>query len=33
MDPRAMAELFLDWRERGAPLNQRVEADEVLWLR
>ena len=32
MDPRAMAELFPDWRERGAPLNQRVVADEVLWL-
>ncbi len=32
MDPRAMAELFIDWRARGAPLNQRVEADEVLWL-
>ena len=32
MDPRAMAELFPDWRERGAPLNQRVVGDEVLWL-
>jgi electron-transferring-flavoprotein dehydrogenase len=32
MDPRALAELFPDWRERGAPLNQRVVADEVLWL-
>jgi electron-transferring-flavoprotein dehydrogenase len=32
MDPRAMVELFPDWRERGAPLNQRVVADEVLWL-
>jgi len=31
MDPRAMTELFPDWRERGAPLNQRVVADEVLW--
>ena len=30
MDPRALAELFPDWRERGAPLNQRVVADEVL---
>jgi electron-transferring-flavoprotein dehydrogenase len=32
MDPRALVELFPDWRERGAPLNQRVVADEVLWL-
>ena len=32
MDPRAMAELFPDWRDRGAPLNQRVVGDEVLWL-
>ena len=32
MDPRALAELFPDWRERGAPLHQRVEADEVHWL-
>jgi len=32
MDPRAMTELFHDWRERGAPLNQRVTCDEVLWL-
>ena len=29
MDPRALAELFPDWRERGAPLNQRVVADEA----
>jgi len=32
MDPRALTELFPDWRARGAPLNQRVVADEVLWL-
>ncbi len=32
MDPRALTELFSDWRERGAPLNQRVVGDEVLWL-
>ncbi len=32
IDPRAMAELFPDWRTRGAPLNQRVVGDEVLWL-
>ena len=32
MDPRAINELFPDWKERGAPLNQRVTADEVLFL-
>ena len=32
MDPRAMAELFPDWKERGAPLNQPVTADEFLFL-
>ena len=32
MDPRAIAELFPDWKERGAPLNQPVTADEVLFL-
>jgi electron-transferring-flavoprotein dehydrogenase len=32
MDPRAMDELFPDWKERGAPLNQPVTADEVLFL-
>ena len=32
MDPRAMTELFPDWKERGAPLNQSVTADEVLFL-
>ncbi len=32
MDPRALTELFPDWRAMGAPLNQRVVADEVLWL-
>ena len=32
VDPRALAELFPDWRERGAPLNQRVTKDEVLML-
>ena len=32
MDPRAMTELFPDWKERGAPLNQRVTGDEVLFL-
>ncbi|MGR6806522.1 electron transfer flavoprotein-ubiquinone oxidoreductase [Sphaerotilus natans] len=32
MDPIAMNELFPDWKERGAPLNQPVTADEVLFL-
>ncbi|HLL12756.1 MAG TPA: NAD(P)/FAD-dependent oxidoreductase, partial [Rubrivivax sp.] len=33
MDPRAMNELFPDWKERGAPLLQPVTADEVLFLK
>jgi len=33
MDPRAIDELIPDWKERGAPLNQPVTADEVLFLR
>ena len=32
MDPRAITELLPDWKERGAPLNQPVTADEVLVL-
>jgi electron-transferring-flavoprotein dehydrogenase len=32
MDPRAITELFPDWKERGAPLNQSVTHDEVLFL-
>ncbi len=32
MDPRAMAELFPDWKARGAPLLQPVTGDEVLFL-
>ncbi len=32
MDPRAITELFPDWKERGAPLHQAVTADEVLFL-
>jgi electron-transferring-flavoprotein dehydrogenase len=32
MDPRAMNELFPDWKERGAPLHQPVTGDEVLFL-
>ena len=33
MDPRAMSELFAEWQERGAPLNQPVSGDDVLMLR
>ncbi|MFY9513070.1 MAG: electron transfer flavoprotein-ubiquinone oxidoreductase [Rubrivivax sp.] len=32
MDPRAINELFPDWKERGAPLLQPVTGDEVLFL-
>ncbi len=32
MDPRAMTELFPDWKERGAPLNQPVTGDDILIL-
>src|SRR5690606_13166791 len=32
MDPRALAELFPDWKERGAPLRQPVTRDEFLFL-
>ena len=32
MDPRGITELLPDWKERGAPLNQPVTADEVLFL-
>jgi len=32
MDPRALTELFPDWRERGAPLNQPVVGDDILLL-
>ena len=32
MDPRAMKELFPNWQELGAPLNQAVTADELLVL-
>jgi electron-transferring-flavoprotein dehydrogenase len=33
MDPRAMNELFPNWKELGAPLNQPVSADDVLFLK
>jgi len=32
MDPRAMRELFPDWKERGAPLNTAVTEDRFLFL-
>jgi len=32
MDPRAINELFPDWQERGAPLNQLVTSDDILFL-
>ncbi len=32
MDPRAMNELFPDWKERGAPLNTPVTEDRFLFL-
>jgi len=33
MDPRALQELFPDWKERGAPLQQPVTRDDVLMLK
>jgi electron-transferring-flavoprotein dehydrogenase len=32
MDPRAMAELFPDWKDKGAPLNVPVSEDRFLLL-
>ncbi|HET9642026.1 MAG TPA: electron transfer flavoprotein-ubiquinone oxidoreductase [Burkholderiaceae bacterium] len=32
MDPRAMNDLFPNWKELGAPLNQPVTADDLLTL-
>jgi electron-transferring-flavoprotein dehydrogenase len=32
MDPRALTELLPNWKELGAPLNQAVTGDEVLFL-
>ncbi|GAA5185113.1 electron transfer flavoprotein-ubiquinone oxidoreductase [Niveibacterium umoris] len=32
MDPRAITELFPDWKERGAPLDTAVAHDRVLFL-
>jgi len=33
MDPRAITELFPNWKELGAPLNQPVSGDDVLFLK
>jgi electron-transferring-flavoprotein dehydrogenase len=32
MDPKALTELFPDWQERGAPLNQPVTEDAYVFL-
>ena len=32
LDPRALTELFPDWKQRGAPLNQEVTGDDILML-
>ncbi|MGH8738420.1 MAG: NAD(P)/FAD-dependent oxidoreductase, partial [Burkholderiales bacterium] len=32
MDPRALAELFPDWKDRGAPLNAPVSEDRFVFL-
>ncbi len=32
MDPRAITELFPDWKERGAPLDVEVTEDRFLFL-
>src|SRR6195256_3692550 len=32
MDPRALTELIPDWKELGAPLNQPVVSDQVMFL-
>ena len=32
MDPRALTELIPDWKEKGAPLNQPVTEDRILFL-
>ena len=32
MDPRAITELLLDWKAQGAPLEQPVTGDDVLFL-
>jgi len=32
MDPRAITELFPNWKDLGAPLNQPVTSDDILFL-
>lgn len=32
MDPKALTELLPDWKKDGAPLNQPVTGDKLLWL-
>src|SRR5947207_5593076 len=32
IDPRALAELFPDWKEKGAPLHTAVTEDRFLFL-
>jgi electron-transferring-flavoprotein dehydrogenase len=32
VDPKALSELFPDWKERGAPLNQPVTGDAMVFL-
>lgn len=32
MDPRAITELFSDWKDQGAPLNQEVTEDRFMFL-
>lgn len=32
MDPKALTELIPDWKDKGAPLNQPVTADKMLFL-
>jgi len=32
LEPKALAELFPDWQDRGAPLNTPVESDQFLFL-
>lgn len=32
IDPRALSELFPDWKERGAPLTTPATSDRFLWL-
>lgn len=33
IDPKALNELFPDWKEKGAPLNAEVNVDELYWLK